>query len=163
MDKAAGDRPADRAVLVGVDGSDAGRRALRWAFEEARLRGLRLRAIGVVQLHLVALSVPGYPYADETYINELVAATRDELAKEVALVGADFPGVEADVEAVLGTPAETLVEASEGAELLVVGSRGRGGFSGLLLGSVSQQVVSHAHVPVLVVRPPRHAKAAPES
>ncbi len=162
MDKAEGDRPSDRAVVVGVDGSDAGRRALRWAFEEARLRGLRLRAIGVVQLHLVALSVPGYPYADETYINDLVAATRDEVAKEVALVGADFPGVEAEVEAVLGTPAETLVEASEAAELLVVGSRGRGGFSGLLLGSVSQQVVSHAHVPVLVVRPHRHGKAASE-
>ena len=159
MDTAAGDKPLDRAVVVGVDGSDAGRRALRWAFEEARLRGLRLRAIGVVQLHLVALSVPGYPYADETYVNDLVAATREE----VALVGADCPGVEADVEAVLGTPAETLVDASEGAELLVVGSRGRGGFSGLLLGSVSQQVVSHAHVPVLVVRPHRHAKAASDS
>jgi nucleotide-binding universal stress UspA family protein len=162
MDTGAGDKAPDRAVVVGVDGSAAGRRALIWAFEEARLRGLRLRAIGVVQLHLVALSVPGYPYADETYINELVAAAREELAKEVAEAGADYPGVEAEVEAVLGTPAETLVEASEGAELLVVGSRGRGGFSGLLLGSVSQQVVSHAHVPVLVVRPNRPGKGVAE-
>lgn len=163
MDTGAGDKPSDRLVVVGVDGSDSGRRALRWAFEEARFRGLRLRAIGVVQLHLVALSVPGYPYADETYINELVAATREEVAKEVAEAGADWPGVEAEVEAVLGTPAEALVEASEGAELLVVGSRGRGGFSGLLLGSVSQQVVSHAHVPVLVVRPQRPGKAPAEA
>ena len=153
MSGGAEDRAGDKVVVVGVDGSEAGRRALKWGFREAQLRGLRLRAIGVVQLHLVALSVPGYPYADETYINELVAATREEVASEVAAVKADFPEVEAEVEAVLGTPAETLVEASEGAELLVVGSRGRGGFSGLLLGSVSQQVVSHAHVPVLVVRP----------
>ncbi len=152
---AGADQAATRQVVVGVDGSEGGRRALRWAFQEASFRGVGLKAIGVVQIHLVALSVPGYPYADETYINELVASTRETVVAEVSAVQPDFPSVEVEIEAVMGAAAETLVEASRSAELLVVGSRGRGGFSGLLLGSVSQQVVSHAHVPVLVVRP-RH-------
>lgn len=141
--------------MVGVDGSDGSRRALRWAFEEASFRKLRLRALGVVQLHLVALSVPGYPYADEAYLEGLTSATRELVDDEVSAMAKDFPEVEVQVEAEMGSPAEVLVDASDGAELVVVGSRGRGGFRGLLLGSVSQQVVNHAKVPVLVVRPPR--------
>lgn len=148
-------RPARGQVVVGVDGSEGARRALRWAFQEAAYRHLPLRVIGVVQIHLVALSVPGYPYADETYINQLVASVKETVESEVAAVRADYPGVEVETEAVLGAAAETLVDASRNADLLVVGSRGRGGFSGLLLGSVSQQVVGHAEVPVLVVRPRR--------
>lgn len=141
--------------MVGVDGSDGARRALRWAFEEASYRKLKLRAVGVVQLHLVALSVPGYPYADETYLNGLISATREMVDGEVSAMAKDFPQVEVHVDAEMGSPAEVLVDASEGAELVVVGSRGRGGFRGLLLGSVSQQVVNHAKVPVLVARPER--------
>jgi nucleotide-binding universal stress UspA family protein len=141
-------------LVVGVDGSESSRRALEWALEESRLRKLELTAIGVVQIHLVALSVPGYPYADERYIDDLLADTQKLVANQVDQVG---PGPEVKVtsRAVLGSPAEVLVDASAQAEMLVVGSRGRGGFSGLLLGSVSQQCVSHARCPVVVMRP-RH-------
>lgn len=141
-------------VVVGVDGSEGSRRALEWALEEARLRDLEVSAIGVVQLHLVALSVPGYPYADERYIEDLLRETRTMVAQQVDEVR-PAPGVTVTTRAVLGAPAEVLVDASEKAELLVVGSRGRGGFSGLLLGSVSQQCTSHASCPVVVMRP-RH-------
>ena len=141
-----------QTIVVGVDGSEGSRRALHWALEEASLRKLRVRAVGVVQIHLVALSVPGYPYADETYINDLVENVRQMVASEVesARVGFD---VAVTVEAVMGSPAEVLVEAAVDAKMLVVGSRGHGGFAGLLLGSVSQECVSHGPVPVLVVRP----------
>ncbi len=143
-----------RAVVVGVDGSEGSRQALHWALEEATLRKLRVRAVGVVQIHLVALSVPGYPYADETYINDLVENVREMVASEVEKARPGFE-VPVSVEAVMGSPAEVLVEASGDAAMLVVGSRGHGGFTGLLLGSVSQECVSHATVPVLVVRPPK--------
>jgi len=149
------DAPSEQqAVVVGVDGSEGSRRALHWALEEAALRKLRVRAIGVVQIHLVALSVPGYPYADETYINDLIENVRQMVASEVEAVRPGFD-VPVAVESVMGSPAEVLVEASADAAMLVVGSRGHGGFTGLLLGSVSQECVSHALVPVLVVRPPK--------
>ncbi len=138
-------------IVVGVDGSDGGLRALEWAIQEATFRKMRVRAIGIVQIHLVALSVPGYPYADERYINDLVESVRKMVADQVDAANPDR-AVEVTVDAVMGAPAEVLVEASKGAEMLVVGSRGRGGFTGLLLGSVSQQCVSHAQGPVAVIR-----------
>ncbi|MHB1527088.1 MAG: universal stress protein [Candidatus Dormibacteria bacterium] len=152
---AANDSPNQRqAVVVGVDGSEGSRRALHWALEEASLRQLQVQAIGVVQIHLVALSVPGYPYADETYVNDLIENVRQMVTAEVAVAKVGFE-VPVTVEAVMGSPAEVLVEASADARMLVVGSRGHGGFTGLLLGSVSQECASHAFVPVLVVRPPK--------
>lgn len=141
-----------RSLVVGVDGSEGARRALEWALEEARMRRLDVCALGVVPIHLVALSVPGYPYADEHYINDLLTDTQEMVAQAVADITSS-PEVKVTSRAVLGAPAEALVEASAKAEMLVVGSRGRGGFSGLLLGSVSQQCASHALCPLVVIRP----------
>ncbi|MHB8394905.1 MAG: universal stress protein [Candidatus Dormibacteria bacterium] len=146
-----GTRDSAGAIVVGVDGSAGGRRALEWALQEAKLRGLGVRAIGIAQIHLVALSVPGYPYADERYINDLVDSVKKMVADQVQAANQEH-SVEVTVEAVMGAPADVLLEASKGAEMLVVGSRGHGGFTGLLLGSVSHQCVSHAWGPVAVIR-----------
>ncbi len=143
-----------RFLVVGVDGSDGSRRALQWALDEARVRQLDVTAIGVVQIHTVALSVPGYPYADERYFNDLLEDARKMVAEEVAAAGPGA-GVQVTAEAAIGSPAEVLVDASANAEMLVVGSRGRGGFAGLLLGSVSHQCASHARCPLVIIRPRR--------
>jgi nucleotide-binding universal stress UspA family protein len=134
-------------IVVGVDGSEESKAALRWAVEEARLRGAPLRAV-------YAWSLP--------YVEGLgLAPTEDELESHerdgrglldavIAEVGSE--GVDIERAAVQGGPARVLVEAAEGADLLVVGSRGHGGFTGLLLGSVSQQCAHHATCPVVIVR-----------
>jgi nucleotide-binding universal stress UspA family protein len=86
-------------------------------------------------------------------LGELRAALEGTLADEG--IGTDGDSITVTARAVAGHPAEALLDAAEGAELVVVGSRGRGGFAGLVLGSVSQQVASHAPCPVMVVPPPR--------
>jgi nucleotide-binding universal stress UspA family protein len=136
--------PGRRPVVVGVDGSSSSRRALGWAAEEARLRGVQLRAI-----HAAEMPPPGWPGLDglagvaaENGLAVLNQAIADELGT-TAIVAR---------EVARGTPADALLRAAEDAELLVVGSRGRGGFAGLLLGSVSHQCAHHSPCPVVVVR-----------
>jgi nucleotide-binding universal stress UspA family protein len=133
-------------ITVGVDGSAEARAALLFALEEARLRGAELEVI---------LAYSPLPYlADDVVLRhqESSEAEAEELLrKEVEPAAAGFPEVTVTTRAILGTAARTLIEMSEGSDLLVVGSRGRGGFSGLLLGSVSQQCVHHAPCPVVVV------------
>lgn len=133
-------------ITVGVDGSAEARAALEFALEEARLRGAEVEAI---------LAYSPLPYlADDVVLRHLEATERDAeelLRKQVEPIAAAFPEVTVTSKAILGTAARTLIETSEGSDLLVVGSRGRGGFSGLLLGSVSQQCVHHAPCPVVVV------------
>jgi nucleotide-binding universal stress UspA family protein len=143
------------AIVVGVDGSAESRQALRWAVEEARLRVTGVRA-------LIAWEYPPLPVGADPYMpgagtalelidpGALAAAARTRLAEAVAESGAAAGEVEEVV--VEGHPAHTLLEAAKDAELLVVGSRGHGGFSGALLGSVSQACVSHAPCTVVVVR-----------
>jgi nucleotide-binding universal stress UspA family protein len=135
----------DRTIVVGVDGSAAAEAALRWATEEARLRGARLH---VVHAWAVPASVGAAPY-----VNGLGDELRETAELLVDAVVRDLvdDGLQADGEAVAGRAAEALLEAAADASLLVVGSRGRGGFAGLLLGSVSQQCVHHAACPVVVV------------
>jgi nucleotide-binding universal stress UspA family protein len=133
-------------ITVGVDGSAEARAALIFALEEARLRGAEVEAI---------LAYWPLPYlADDVALWHRENTEREAeelLRKEVEPAAIAFPGVKVTTRAVLGTAARTLIESSEGSDLLVVGSRGRGGFSGLLLGSVSQQCVHHAPCPVGVV------------
>jgi nucleotide-binding universal stress UspA family protein len=136
-------------LVVGVDGSEASRHALQWASEEARLRGARL--VVVHAWFIPAAVAPGLvpvPVDPEEWrleAEELVARELEET------LGAE-PGVPVERVVVPGSPAAVLVEAADGADLLVVGSRGRGGFAGLLLGSVSQQAAHHAPCPVVIVR-----------
>jgi nucleotide-binding universal stress UspA family protein len=142
-------------IVVGVDGSEGAKAALRFALEETRLREDTLRAVHAWH---VDLSVPGIEAAYQPPATALEEHRRfAEAALEAALseVGVDAGGVEIERRVVEGRPAAALVEESRGADLLVVGSRGHGGFAGLLLGSVSQQVVHHADCPVVVVRPKR--------
>jgi len=137
-----------RSITVGVDGSPASNVALHWAAAEAVRRGVELVVVHAFDWRVVgALTPVGDAYA---------AAAREhaEALVEDAVVEARTyaPSVTVRGEAVLGSPAETLVTASAAADVVVVGSRGRGGFASLLLGSVSHQVASHARGPVVVVR-----------
>jgi nucleotide-binding universal stress UspA family protein len=134
-------------IVVGVDGSDASLAALSWAVAEARLRGAEVEAI-----HAWTLPAYGYDIALAfTDISAELAAEGEAMLDRAcaALEGGDQAVVRRVVTE--APPAAALLEAAEGATLLVVGSRGRGGFKGLLLGSVSQQCVSHAGCPVVVV------------
>lgn len=134
-------------VVIGTDGSSNALRALRWAVDEARLRrtGLTVLAVVPVPVTLAQISRPvvGEPEAAD------VRAAETSAKDAVAEIGAD--DVEVTVRVVGGVPAEELINASADADLLVVGSRGGGGFSRLLLGSVSSQIVHHTRCPVTIV------------
>jgi nucleotide-binding universal stress UspA family protein len=142
-------------IVVGVDGSAASKRALSWAFDEARLRGTSLAAI-----HAWTRPIPsaaGFPGGlvvpiDESTVEALQESAQEVLQRVVSEVQTE--GVEVEQRVVEGSAAGALIEAADGAELLVVGSRGHGGFAGLLLGSVSQQCAHYANCPVVIIRAP---------
>jgi nucleotide-binding universal stress UspA family protein len=143
-----------RRYVVGVDGSAASIEALRWAVTEARAHGGAVRAVLVWELPYTGLatSMAQGPYGlPDTTIIEQEAALR--LQSCIEAVGDTSP-VEVHAEVLEGQPAAVLRELSHEADLVVVGSRGHGGFTALLLGSVSAQVVRHAHCSVVVIRPP---------
>jgi len=143
-------RPARGRIVVGVDGSDPALRALVWARDEAVVRGSTL--------HVVHAWSPPPPV---TEIGAMVSPGDDELyeklAQEVlsdacATIAADSPiSLTIESSAVRGYPSSVLLDAAAEADLLVVGSRGRGGFAELLLGSVSHQCLHHATSAVVVV------------
>ena len=135
-------------IVVGVDGSADGKRALNWALDEAEHHGMKLLLVNGVDLGMSAAD----PYGGGYVLEQLQEAGRAALDEAEAIATAR--GVEVARQLETGSPAYALVDASKGAALLVVGSRGHGGFAGLLLGSVSAACVHHAHCPVVVVRPP---------
>ena len=156
------------AVVVGVDGSAGAKDALRWALREARLRNSPVRAVHAWTFGYIGGSVEGYPYWGGSLgsytsfgveLSDLHRAAEDLLERALADVGDETDGVEIERQVVQGAAAEVLVDAAAPGDLLVVGSRGHGGFAGLLLGSVSQQCVHHARCPVVVVHA-RKPKAA---
>ncbi|MEU1846145.1 universal stress protein [Micromonospora sp. WMMA1998] len=135
-------------VVVGSDGSPSALRALGFAVERAAQRDVPLRV-------LRAWEPPGDRWVPPDFDPEETAATERAAAEaELAPWRESFPDVPVEIEAVPGSAAALLVEASRPAQLVVVGSRGRGGLRGMLLGSVSQQLIQHAHCPVAVVREP---------
>lgn len=141
-------------IVVGVDGSQGARAALEWALAEARLRSDTVEVVHA--RHAPPHMIPG-PYAGPTAASEeSIDRTREQaerlLEHEVRAV--DTHGVEIESIAPTGSAANSLLDVAKGADLLVVGTRGRGGFTGLLLGSVSQQVSHHAPCPVVVVPHP---------
>ncbi|MFI8517717.1 universal stress protein [Streptomyces sp. NPDC085481] len=137
-----------RRVVVGVDGSPSSHEALWWAARHARLIGATLEAWG-------AYDVPGAAGGSAPPVDAAFDAqhARQALLDEVRTVLAQTGEVPLEEHVARGNPAKVLTEASEGADVLVVGSRGRGGFASLLLGSVSQQCALHASCPVVIVRP----------
>ncbi len=138
--------PTSPLVVVGVDGSPGAKAALEVAAEEARLRGSRLH---VTYAYPVVEALTGST-GEELYAH--LEAEAKELLQRVASTGPATEGLDVEWIAVPGSPASVLIDASKAATLLVVGTRGLGGFMGLVMGSVSTQCVHHAHCPVLVVR-----------
>jgi nucleotide-binding universal stress UspA family protein len=146
-------RPPRGRVVVGVDGSMQAQRALAWAVEHAARREARVEVLGVYETY----SAPG-PYGGEfmriaSPESEQRFRRRVERVTAESLAAVDVPtGVAVDTSVEAGHPANVLIERSTEADLVVVGSRGLGGFSGLLLGSVSRQLLHHGASPVAVVR-----------
>jgi nucleotide-binding universal stress UspA family protein len=138
-------------IIVGIDGSGHSRRALEWAISEAAARQAPLTVLTVYR------AVAGYMGEPVQYVGdaELTEQARKQAQKETDDVlngfaaGSRPPSV--TVHAVTGMPASELLAAAEGADMLVVGARGVGGFKRLLLGSVSTQVTHHAPCPVVVI------------
>jgi nucleotide-binding universal stress UspA family protein len=140
-------------IIVGVDGSGHSQRALEWAIGEAAVRRAPLTVLTVHQ-EVAAAGYWGYPVpypGDDDLLEQdrKMALEETDSALEKADRGSRPPSV--TVRAVTGLPAEALLQAAEGADMLVVGSRGNGGFKRLLLGSVGVQVTHHAHCPVVVI------------
>lgn len=143
-------------IVVGLDNSIHSCTALRWAMHEAALRHLPLTVVTVLPEEIrpateVYWGLPTIPEdsGNQEYTRKAVQQRVDEMAAEI---GGKVP--EVTVSVTKGNPAGELVKAARGADMLVVGSRGSGGFSRLLMGSVSSQVTHHAECPVLVIREP---------
>jgi nucleotide-binding universal stress UspA family protein len=138
-------------IVVGVDGSTGSREALGWAVQEAAIRHAPLT---VVTVHPVMASAwTGNPVilpADEPALAQAEAAAEEAVGKATSELGESRPA-SVIVRAISGFVAEELIGASREAEMLVVGSRGAGGFAALRLGSVSSQLVHHSPCPVVVI------------
>jgi len=135
-------------IVVGVDGSPASIRALEWALHQAEFTGANVEAVQAWEAPVMygtgMMVLPGG--------EEFDASAKQSLQRAVDQATAVVPNVGVEAHTVAGHPAKTLLDMAAGADLLVVGSRGHGGFVGMLVGSVSHYCVSHAQCPVVVVR-----------
>ncbi|MFI7644171.1 universal stress protein [Nonomuraea sp. NPDC049400] len=140
-------RPTYGEVVVGVDDSPECEPALAYAFEQAKLRGSALRV-----LH--AWQVPVHAFAPEASydMDEVRTAQHQSVSDRLAIFSRDYPAVKLVEDVQSADPMNALTDASERADLLVVGSHGRGALGSMVLGSVSRGVLHHAHCPVAVVR-----------
>jgi nucleotide-binding universal stress UspA family protein len=160
-------------VVVGIDGSEGSSKALAWAAQEARMRGATLRVVhawrnrrlsstSYLQARTPSEASGLSAWAEEAYEEYRSQATslsedepseaEDSVASQIGAVLGASPDVSLERHVIQGRAAQAILEAAEDADLVVVGSRGHGGFAGLLLGSVSSQVAHHAHCPVTIVR-----------
>lgn len=138
-------------IVVGVDGSQGAARALAWALEEAGLRGATVDAVWTWHVPwLTSVAEVGATMNDADWF-EAVAREGLDRAVDAALAAAGDGAPPVERLVAQGDASRALLDVAQGADLLVVGSRGRGGFTGLMLGSVSQQVATHATCPVVVV------------
>lgn len=133
-------------IVAGVDGSAPSRLALEWAVAEARLRHGEVRVVTAWEFPPVTVGMEGLIQDPEAF-PQAARRVQNEALKRVNNEGVTVSG-----DVIKGNAAAVLLRAAENADLLVVGSHGLGGFAGLLLGSVSTQVLHHAPCPVLVVR-----------
>ncbi|MCS5671976.1 uncharacterized protein METZ01_LOCUS36946 [marine metagenome] len=143
----------ERRIVVGVEGSGYARAALIWALEEAHHRGAVIEVVTCYSpTYVPAAPDLGYVPLDSFDLAAEVEKMQGEVI-ESAIEASDF-GDEVEIRRVLqkGRPADTLMTAAEGATMLVVGNRGRGGFAGLRLGSVSQAIAHHSPCPLVIVR-----------
>jgi nucleotide-binding universal stress UspA family protein len=138
-------------ILVGVDGSGQSGKALEWAAREAALRDVPLTVLTVCPN---VIGYAGYVYgyeSDEELTSEARHAAQEQAGKVFARLDEASRPASAAVRAVVGLPADQLLSAARGADMIVLGSRGAGGFRKLLLGSVARQVTHHAHIPVVII------------
>ena len=145
---------AENTVVVAVDGSDAAKNAVRWAANTASKRGVPLRIAS-------SYTMPQFLYAEgmvppQELFDELQAETMSIVEEAKKIAEEVNPDLKIAYTIAEGTPIDMLLELSETNKMIVMGSRGLGGLSGMVMGSVSAAVVSHAHCPVVVVREDNH-------
>ncbi|MBB5898068.1 universal stress protein [Kutzneria kofuensis] len=140
-------------MVVGFDGSDSAMHAVRWAAREAELSGVPLSIVYACALDVVR--VPAGVPLPRPYHEAVLEIGQQYLAEATAAAEAVAPEVEITARLSHGCAAPTLVELSSAAQAVVVGSRGLGGFTGLLVGSTAVTVAAHGHCPLVVVRGPR--------
>lgn len=146
--------PADeqaKEVVVGIDGSPQSVKALDFAFDHASRAGLSLRVIHAWELPSVIATTTSPNFSAPEILHDFKGVAARRTAEVLAGHREKWPEVRVTADPEQGVPARRLVEASEHAALVVVGSRGHGGFAGLMLGSVSHYVGHHAHCPVAIV------------
>ena len=138
-------------IIVGIDGSDHSRHALEWAVREAAVRQAPLTVFTVQQAAVGYWGSPALYPGDEDLAEQGRKMAQEETDGVLEKIGSESRPSSVTVRAATGLPAEALLEAAADADLLVVGSRGAGGFKSLLMGSVSTQVTHHAPCPVVVI------------
>jgi nucleotide-binding universal stress UspA family protein len=145
-------------IVVGVDGSETAELAVRWAAAEADRRGASLELVAAWE---VPTSNYGFGLAPitEDVVKGLMKAAEENIGNALDVVRAEAESIEVITTVMEGQAARVLLDVSRDADLLVVGSRGLGGFRELLLGSVSQQCAHHATCPVVIVRHVHEAAA----
>ncbi len=158
----AGNAAIGATVVVGVDGSAGSNEALRWAVVEARLRKSPLRALHALKFDYEVATVHGSTVRGGVFrslsslggtkASEIRGAAEDLVEAAIAGIANTADELEIEREIVVGDAADVLVNAVGSDDLLVVGSRGHGGFTDMLLGSVSQYCAHHAPCPVVIVR-----------
>lgn len=142
-------------IVVGVDGSRHSERALEWAMKEAAMRHVPLTVVTVHQVP-VGWMGHGVPFPEDAELVERTKAAAQELTDKV-LAGLSGTRPEpVTVQAANGIPAEVLLNAAADADMIVLGSRGAGGFARLRMGSVTYQVAHHAHCAVVIVPHDEH-------
>lgn len=149
-------------IVIGFDGSEFAREALRkglWVAGKLDAPVRVVRAWTISNAPRPKTWTPGYVPP----VDDFAQAVLDDLTAATASILAEYPEVEVTLEVPHGAAGRELTKASAGAQLIVVGTRGLGGFSGLLIGSVSDQVVEHAHCDVLVTRPASGDPAPPRT
>lgn len=139
-------------IIVGVDGSGHSQRALEWAMNEAAIRQSPLTVVVVHQL-VVGYEGRGISYADDAELTRQAGDAAQRETNEVLAKLGDKRPESVSVELRTGMPGEELLGAAKDADMIVVGSRGAGGFAKLIMGSVSAQVTHHAHCPVVIIPP----------
>lgn len=148
------DSNGTRSIVVGVDGSPASVHALRWALDEARIRSAELTAVYAYRSLRDGAPFDAFASIEDAQLDQLQRHANDTALRKLATLIDDAggtSGVEVGRRVESGSPAKVLTaDAADEDSILVVGSRGRGGFAGLLLGSVSQQCLHHARGPVVI-------------
>jgi nucleotide-binding universal stress UspA family protein len=148
-----------RPIVAGVDGSASAMHAACWAADEAARQHAPLRLVGAAMVSAFAYGVGFSP--TQTFFDDMAAEGRNHLVTAEAAIHKAHPDLTVDLEQSTAEPVSTLITESEHARMLVLGSRGLGGFTGILVGSTAVALVTHGHCPVAVIRSHEPDQEAP--